>query len=227
MYVWICMLQVPCNGADGCQPVPGNTDGSGSRADVVPALPDALWHQASPLGWNHPQSTFPMFSMCMLTVWNGGVMDGQGIGLVIKRSRVQLNFHVTTLGNSVTKWSNLVLVKRQWWSAGGKVTVGLAESYCKLFDLWLCRPLLLNMLVFDLPPLLGSTHCSCCCTGLWYAVASDMISHICFDWLIDLLIDWLTDWLVDWLIYLFIDWFIYLFSCCDKLFRQCLYSIML
>ena len=43
------------DGADGREPVPGDTDGSGSRAHVLPALSDALRHQALTLGRYHSQ----------------------------------------------------------------------------------------------------------------------------------------------------------------------------
>lgn len=41
------------HGAHGRQPVPGHPDGPGPRADVVPAVPNAVRHQASPLGGHH------------------------------------------------------------------------------------------------------------------------------------------------------------------------------
>lgn len=47
--------QLPCDGADGRQLVPGDSDGAGPREDVLPALPDAVWHQASSLGRHHTQ----------------------------------------------------------------------------------------------------------------------------------------------------------------------------
>ena len=37
-------FQVLGDGAYGCQSVPGNTDGPGPRENVVPAVPDAVWH---------------------------------------------------------------------------------------------------------------------------------------------------------------------------------------
>ena len=47
--------QVSRDGANGCQPVPGDPDGAGPREDVLPALPDALWHQAPACRRHHPQ----------------------------------------------------------------------------------------------------------------------------------------------------------------------------
>lgn len=38
------------DGADGRQPLPGDTNGSRPRANVLPALPDAVRHQAPALG---------------------------------------------------------------------------------------------------------------------------------------------------------------------------------
>ena len=48
MCVCVCVwgLQVPGDGADGRQPVPGDPDGAGPREAVLPALPDAVRHQA-------------------------------------------------------------------------------------------------------------------------------------------------------------------------------------
>lgn len=40
--------------------MPGNPDGPGPRADVVPPLPNALRNQAPPLGWNHTQGEYDL-----------------------------------------------------------------------------------------------------------------------------------------------------------------------
>lgn len=47
--------QLPCDGADGCQLVPGDSDGAGPRKDVLPALSDAVRHQTSALCRHHSQ----------------------------------------------------------------------------------------------------------------------------------------------------------------------------
>lgn len=47
--------RVPGDGADGREPVPGDPDGPGPRAHELPALPDAVRHQASASCWDHPQ----------------------------------------------------------------------------------------------------------------------------------------------------------------------------
>jgi hypothetical protein len=44
---------VSCYGADGCKPLPGDTDGLGPWEDVIPFVPNAVWHQTSPLSWHH------------------------------------------------------------------------------------------------------------------------------------------------------------------------------
>lgn len=41
------------DGADGREPLPGDTNGSRPRANVLFAVPDALRHQALALGRNH------------------------------------------------------------------------------------------------------------------------------------------------------------------------------
>lgn len=41
------------DGADGREPLPGDTNGSRSRANVLFAVPDAVRHQAPALGRNH------------------------------------------------------------------------------------------------------------------------------------------------------------------------------
>lgn len=51
----VSLCQVPVYGADGCQPVPGDPDGAGSRAAVLSALPDAVWHQAPSRRGHHTQ----------------------------------------------------------------------------------------------------------------------------------------------------------------------------
>lgn len=48
-------LQVFGDGADGCQPVPGDSDGAGPRAAFLPALPDAVRDQTSACSWHHSQ----------------------------------------------------------------------------------------------------------------------------------------------------------------------------
>lgn len=53
------LLFLPCqifgDGADGCQPVPGHSDGAGPREAVLPALPDVVWYQTPPCCWHHSQ----------------------------------------------------------------------------------------------------------------------------------------------------------------------------
>lgn len=43
------------DGADGREPLPSHTDGPGPRAHVLPALPDALRHQAFAFRRDHTQ----------------------------------------------------------------------------------------------------------------------------------------------------------------------------
>lgn len=45
--------RVPGDGAHGCESVPGDPDGSGSRAYVVSSLPDVVRHQALALCRHH------------------------------------------------------------------------------------------------------------------------------------------------------------------------------
>ena len=47
--------QLPRDGADGCQLVPGDSDGARPRENVLPALPDAVWNQTSALSWHYSQ----------------------------------------------------------------------------------------------------------------------------------------------------------------------------
>ena len=47
--------RVSGDGADGRQPVPGDTNGPGPRAHELPALSDAVWHQASPFSRHNTQ----------------------------------------------------------------------------------------------------------------------------------------------------------------------------
>lgn len=47
--------QVPGDGADGCKPVPGDSDGAGPREAFLPALPDAVWDQTPACCWHHSQ----------------------------------------------------------------------------------------------------------------------------------------------------------------------------
>lgn len=46
------------DGADGCQPVPSYSNGFGPWANVLLALPNALWYQAPSLCRNNPQGKF-------------------------------------------------------------------------------------------------------------------------------------------------------------------------
>jgi len=46
--------RVSGDGAHGRKPMPGDPDGSGSRAYVVSSLPDAVWHQALALRRHYP-----------------------------------------------------------------------------------------------------------------------------------------------------------------------------
>lgn len=48
-------LQVPSDGADGRQPLSGDSDGAGSREAVLPALPDVVWHQTPARRRDHTQ----------------------------------------------------------------------------------------------------------------------------------------------------------------------------
>lgn len=50
--------RVPGDGADGRQPLPGDTDGPGPREDELPALPDALRHQAFASRWNYTSGEY-------------------------------------------------------------------------------------------------------------------------------------------------------------------------
>ena len=59
----LSLSQVSGDGADGCQPVPGDPHGPGPRENVLPALPDSLWHQAPALRWDHPQGKCKL-SLC-------------------------------------------------------------------------------------------------------------------------------------------------------------------
>eukprot|EP00064_Thunnus_orientalis_P000523 superscaffoldBa00000026_g524 len=43
------------DGADGCQPVPGHSDGAGSREAVLSALSDVVWYQTPPRCRHHSQ----------------------------------------------------------------------------------------------------------------------------------------------------------------------------
>lgn len=47
--------QVSGDGANGCQPMPGDPYGPRPREDVLPAIPDPLWNQAPALCWHNPQ----------------------------------------------------------------------------------------------------------------------------------------------------------------------------
>ena len=60
--------QVPSDGADGCQLVPGDSDGAGPRENVLPALPDVVWYQTSALSWHYSQGKkHNISSLCCLT----------------------------------------------------------------------------------------------------------------------------------------------------------------
>ncbi len=48
-------LQVSSDGADGCQPLPGHSDGAGPREAVLPALPDAVRNQTPACCRHHTQ----------------------------------------------------------------------------------------------------------------------------------------------------------------------------
>lgn len=52
-------LQVSCDGADGCQPLPGDSDGAGPREAFLPALPDAVWNQTPTRSRHHTQGEAP------------------------------------------------------------------------------------------------------------------------------------------------------------------------
>lgn len=47
--------QVSGDGAHGCQPLPGYSDGAGPREAVLPALSDALWNQTPARRRHHTQ----------------------------------------------------------------------------------------------------------------------------------------------------------------------------
>lgn len=55
--------RVSGDGAHGREPMPGDPDGSGSRAYVIPPLPDAVRHQALALRRHHPQGGW-LFARC-------------------------------------------------------------------------------------------------------------------------------------------------------------------
>lgn len=46
--------RVSGDGAHGCKPMPGDPDGLGPRAHVIPPVPDALRHKALALRWHYP-----------------------------------------------------------------------------------------------------------------------------------------------------------------------------
>lgn len=48
-------FQVLSDGAYGCQFMPGDSDGARPWENVLPALPDAMWNQASALSGHHSQ----------------------------------------------------------------------------------------------------------------------------------------------------------------------------
>lgn len=53
---WLCFsIQLPGNGVNGCQPVPGHSDGAGPWENVLPSVPNALWNQASSLCGDYSQ----------------------------------------------------------------------------------------------------------------------------------------------------------------------------
>lgn len=49
--------------------MPGDSDGAGPREDVLPALPDAVWHQTSALGRHHTQGGKTVAFFVMFSVW--------------------------------------------------------------------------------------------------------------------------------------------------------------
>lgn len=50
-----CLSQVFGHGTNGCQPVPGDTNGAGPRTNVILTLPDVVWHQTPAFRWDHSQ----------------------------------------------------------------------------------------------------------------------------------------------------------------------------
>lgn len=51
----LLFCQILGDGADGCQPVPGHSNGAGSREAVLSALSDVVWYQTPPRSWDHSQ----------------------------------------------------------------------------------------------------------------------------------------------------------------------------
>src|SRR5699024_6357265 len=48
-------LQVPGDGADGSQPLQSDPNEHRPRANILPPLSTALWHQTPALSWHHSQ----------------------------------------------------------------------------------------------------------------------------------------------------------------------------
>lgn len=59
----VLFLQVSSDGADGCKPVPGDSDGAGPREAFLPALPDAVWDQTPACCWHHSQGEIHMHTI--------------------------------------------------------------------------------------------------------------------------------------------------------------------
>lgn len=58
MSVWVLLFlfcQVFSDGADGCQPVPGHSDGAGPREAFLSPLSDAVWYKTPPCCGHHSQ----------------------------------------------------------------------------------------------------------------------------------------------------------------------------
>lgn len=59
--LWLCFfIQLPGNGVNGCQSVPGHSDGVRPWANVLSTVPNALWYQASSLCRNYSQGKGPL-----------------------------------------------------------------------------------------------------------------------------------------------------------------------
>lgn len=54
-FIFSSFLKLPGHGADGCKSLPGDSDGTGPREDVLPAVPDVVWNQTPALSRYHPQ----------------------------------------------------------------------------------------------------------------------------------------------------------------------------
>ncbi|KAM7382058.1 hypothetical protein PAMA_012765 [Pampus argenteus] len=86
---------VSSDGADGCQPLPGDSDGAGPREAVLPALPDAVWNQTPACCRHHTQgeththtqdlkpSNIVVKSDCTLKILDFGLARTAATGLLM------------------------------------------------------------------------------------------------------------------------------------------------